>query len=863
MIYSLLFDPKNTYMYRNRCVFRWFKRFNVINYFLMRKLHYQIPMTMYKLQLWFVVLIMSLAVSPQILAQKTIIQGADRFGFVIKEQTYQHEFLATTVQIVTQPSHGNVQIATSGMLKTLNYQPDSDYKGNDMLLLKVTETSPGNPVAFYRYQLSIEDNHVLPADDFVSADAGTTITLNVLDNDIQLLDNGNLSIQRILSASAGTATVEGNTIKFVPTETKAGFAHISYRACDLISQRCGTGWAKIRYDLPTAANAMSFTMIEGASTNVHIPKGYTLQTAPLHGQFDALNEYAFDYKPNLGFSGQDEAIFVKNGINTALTVSFSVINTSATNQYAKEDYAWVRPNEQAILSPLCNDLGQFQINAFLQAADGQAALNQDNTQFSFAALSTEESQVAIPYQIIPLGLTPSSNVILEWSNQYVKLTNGFQKEADYQFEVYAGQATIIPLRSRLQNYAFTIINNNNGNKLKWYGGLNTVDINGQSYTGSDFFVYTPDQLSGFDHVSFSYCVGTECKASTMHFDILPANEGVNQLPGDVWPGDFNADGQVAINDALSLVTLFGQGQENNTEASPIFWGCESSLTGTLPDGTAAKNADANADGFIDLDDVNFITSNRNKFHAVSTLGYQFQKDLPIALISNGQPIKNGDTVSLKVQVGSLSNPVTNFAGVAFKLAFNEGTIVPGSMQFIPADNGFFGSQPTFSISNSGQTFDVATTSIRRIGATGNGEVGEIRFIVDDIIDGFKNGEELALEIHMQEVTHSNASGMLFSSDNNLTSLPIDPSALTNLSETNQINAVVWPNPTSRYFHVHVVGLHEIRDWQLVDVLGREIKGLIVSKNNDDLLFIHELPEGLYTLRLFTDSDQTAIPILVR
>ncbi|MBK7958388.1 MAG: hypothetical protein IPK03_09875 [Bacteroidetes bacterium] len=216
---------------------------------------------------------------------------------------------------------------------------------------------------------------------------------------------------------------------------------------------------------------------------------------------------------------------------------------------------------------------------------------------------------------------------------------------------------------------------------------------------------------------------------------------------NVWSGDINNDGICNHLDVLFWANVVNKKGLARHQIATV-WKPMAMIDAAWRDTSTLKTlsyyADANGDNTVDIMDTTAFQVNFGKTHPLTdSINYNLITDfnypiVPVELKVMNPSLKNQDTLTLRIQVGDFSNPLTNISGIAFTLEYNDNVFKNNSAFFYQTDNSWISHQATdkFSMletkSQAGQLFGV-DTRLARSKTNGGGGAGDIKIIIDDVI----------------------------------------------------------------------------------------------------------------------------------
>ena len=334
------------------------------------------------------------------------------------------------------------------------------------------------------------------------------------------------------------------------------------------------------------------------------------------------------------------------------------------------------------------------------------------------------------------------------------------------------------------------------------------------------------------------------------------------LGQQVWPGDINNNG--VVNNIDVLYWAVAKNATGDSRLSPTSDWVGQDLPAVLwdlnfPEGLNYAYADCDGDGDVDDDDKTIIENNFGEVHG-SVIPDQYatgnQGADPVLLLNpTTTVIPSGGTLEAGLSLGTQTDSISNFYGIAFTVAYDPDVVGNQGNDFeldILEDtwmNGM-GDDKVIKFLNNDRDNGIAQIAIVRknqVPVSGSGDIGIFSIVMEDIVVGLSSIN--TTDIKMVDI--------------GLVDSPIAPSevAFSVDSTTATVRPItrkgikLYPNPASgQQITLELEGTEEgIRLIQLFDTNGR----LISSKTFDTMgakqaLDIGDLPSGIYTFKVITD-----------
>ncbi|MCB0689110.1 MAG: T9SS type A sorting domain-containing protein, partial [Saprospiraceae bacterium] len=224
------------------------------------------------------------------------------------------------------------------------------------------------------------------------------------------------------------------------------------------------------------------------------------------------------------------------------------------------------------------------------------------------------------------------------------------------------------------------------------------------------------------------------------------------------------------------------------------------------------------------------------------LGYDA---VPLQLDVLTPVVQAGDWAVIEVSLGSSAYPVDDLLGMNFTLEIGSRFVDSSSVQFTLAEDGIF--NPTNSViafakSPKDGIIDVGIGKVDKEPIHGHGVVGQIKFIVEEDLNGFRSLDELFRKKLVGKRIGILGSKDLYALEDTEVYVTIRRDQLT----TDDIQ--IYPNPASDW----VTLPSNVRSGNLVNAYGQLVKDL---SSADLQMDVSNLPSGTYILELLLDNDK--------
>ncbi|OWY22318.1 T9SS C-terminal target domain-containing protein [Sphingobacteriales bacterium UPWRP_1] len=332
----------------------------------------------------------------------------------------------------------------------------------------------------------------------------------------------------------------------------------------------------------------------------------------------------------------------------------------------------------------------------------------------------------------------------------------------------------------------------------------------------------------------------------------------------VWPGDSNSDGISNAWDLLPLGMAYGAYGSPRDSVSNAWAGHNATdWPGSFGTALNYKYADCNGDGFINSNDVAAIEQNYGMTHevtAIPDMPYS-GSDVVISLEILNESVEIGDTVVANVLING-GDGIANVYGLAFSVNYNvvpdSGTVnVNFPLSFL--NDGY----NTISVQRqAGNNIEAAITRTDNVIASGSGLLGVVSFVMEDVLAGKTEEENLVLQF--TNITATNPDGT------KLSVLPQGDEVDIVLSDDAPAPAPdnmvrVFPVPANNSLTVQT-GNSGASRLQLLNPAGQIMcNQTLHEQQNTATLDTQMLPNGMYLLKLFTTTGVITqkVPVMHR
>jgi hypothetical protein len=766
---------------------------------------------------------------------------------------------------VTQmPVHGTFQLVESPPLNyTLTYTPDAGFIGSDQMRMVIWNS----PASFstVTINISVQPSFVEAVHDFAFTPLSTPISINVLENDIS--NTGIIYLKSIPLVNNGVASFSQGSeyIDFTPDPDFEGIAYLNYVVCDDIGT-CDDGTVSIIVYGPSAtvSDTMRIFTKKNLSQVVLVPDFFTLVSGPANGTFDNSGEFP-EYQPSFDFVGMDYIVFEYNDV--VKVVEIDVMDV-VENVFAVDDRIYMTSHQGTIeYNVLENDAYGPDAGCFYvgQAQFGTAVKKNNAGEILYTPPAGFFGVDWFTYTSKP----PMCSGPAEIATVYVFVSNYEPAASRYRLSTPKQTPLVLEYGAPVTNFLFTLTASPDlGEVLLLPGQVDTV-LFGQEISGYNLIIYNPDPAiaSGFDEFEIDYCVlntGGTCsftKTVKIEVDILDIGSGNGPQCFDdcVWAGDTNRDGIVNMEDLLPIGLAIGAVGKPRPEADMSAWYGqygEDWNAAFLGSGFDLKYLDANGDSIVSALDTAAISQFYGRTHNLNPRSVPFYEN-EIVLEGNifAEP---GDLIELKMMMGSPDSPAVDVYGFTFPFAYNPDIFIPATVEIDYYNQSWLSyNSPVLKMVRNDLEglIESGFTRTSGIAASGRGEIGAVRFVVTDNIDGLRgDGDEIVVNVGQGVATGMNGAGQTFGVNVKGVDIHIRLRPQDDEAEDRTLNPdllKVYPNPSRDILNIHLNGRREFERARIFNLMGQMVfdSGRMVS--NRAQLNVSILDNGLYFLSVNT------------
>lgn len=765
--------------------------------------------------------------------------------------------------------HGDVTItilqsggAGNPYIYRINYQPDPGFTGVDTFALQLNYVG-GYPYLVYRaFRVSVYPSIVTGRPDYAVTTAGTPVAIDVLANDTG--SNLPLSVTSLPLVNNGTASINANNeVVFTPAAGFSGVAHVNYVLCDALNS-CKTSHISIGVNNNAIPPNDTIRVATAKNTKLVIPltyDGYTLFQSPVNGSVVVQNGQSFSYTPNINYTGSDQFVLSNTayGPTAYKTVILEVLNTPTQNTMAMDDYVFTPVDQPISFNVRANDIGNLLVKSWVTPAGFPGTLSNTlgNGNVTFTPTPGFSGVATFFYRI---GNSQIAN--LEMASVHVIVGDLNPAAATFDLTTPAETPFVINYQIPFIGFDFSILDAPDNGYCSFFPGFSTQNINGQSVSGYNLLLYTPENgFVGTDEFEISYCVTANghCKSVKVVMNVVDifSTDGPYCVGDCVWAGDINNDGIVNNKDLLPLGYYIGYDGFVRPDATLEWYGQYSDdwnnpYTSSQID---VKHADTDGSGSITVDDTLAISLFYDQAHnLIPSIPPVAKNSLPFSMHVLTPNPGVGDLVEVEVSLGSITQPVTDVYGFTFDVSLSP-LVKDSALQMTYYDNSWLNlNAPSLWMDKNPRDGRLETAFTRTGGtsASGYGVVGKFDFIIIDVVIGGKPADKHALRVNMDGPTVMWGNGNITEGEDYAIEIPLR-SAQQPRVETTSADFFVYPSPANERISIHLNGDDTMEAISIHDATGRQVYYSADVMPEHMEIDISALPPGFYVASARTTS----------
>ncbi len=774
--------------------------------------------------------------------------------------------------ITKNAAHGNVSVSAmpGSVGRVIRYTPIANFIGLDTFVIKLEFQNAFPFITYQAYKVAVYPSWLNTQPDFAVSANGGVVVIPVLNNDNTSASP--LTVSAIPICNQGTATIGQNgEINFTPNAGFHGIAHLNYVVCDG-SENCKTENVDISVPVSAAPGTDTLQFATAKNTSLNMPlsyAGYSVFQSPARGTLQMPNPHSFIYKPTKDSIGLDVFVLrnITNQDTTYSLVKINVLNTPSPNKMAMNDYVFTPVNQAIVFNVRENDINGTTSNSITVTGilplppyfpgTLEVSYNNVNGQYRFTPNQNFKGIATFKYKV---GNSFPGGNNLETAEVSILVNDLVPAAATFNLTTPKETPIVLNYNIPFIGFDFGVNDPANHGSLEIHYGLDTIVINGQTITGYNMLVYTPNAgYVGADEMEINYCISSTGQCQIIKIDVSVLNmNGTFCVDDCVWTGDANYDGVVNARDLLPIGFFMGLAGNERPNAELEWYGQFGDNWNNPFSGFPInlKHADADGDGLVALSDTaalhRFYGNTHNLFPEIppSFKGDNgLQPGLKLISHDNVDEIQEGDHVELEISLGTAAKPIANLYGFVYKYQINSNWVISNLGMDFYADSWLAVNSPTIGFEKATQSnvLETGFTRTNGLAHSGQGKVAKLDFIIEDIIEGGKPGENALLRI-----LATGGEGMTGDGESlEIADVYLDLKVRTpgkSIEDNEQVaenDLFVFPNPTSDLAIFHLNGNNEINELRIFSPAGREVwnSGNVVWKHAE--VSVSDLPNGMY------------------
>ncbi|OAV42634.1 Ig-like domain-containing protein [Lewinella sp. 4G2] len=761
------------------------------------------------------------------------------------------------------PQHGEVTMVEDPIFNyTLTYTPDEDYVGLDQFLL--ISQPFGFNVQFTNYRVEVRKADIRALHDQAVTTAGQPVMIPVLDNDFSNV--GGIELTAVPVANAGTAEIVGDQVRFTPEPDFTGLADINYVICTN-GETCDLGTITVSVAGAAAGAGQRDTVRVFTKKNepqlIFADPAATPLTGPSHGaMIDSAGLMA--YAPNEDFTGDETLVYQDAAGNT--TVFEVTVLDLVDDQFTAEDRAYTPVDAPITFNVLHNDVYTVFADCVVYGAPRYGTITETNLRGE--VIYTPPTGWSGVDRFTYSSKAPGCNGEPELQTAYVFVSDYAPEDGLQVLTLPAGSS--LPITYDVPNGAASWSINSSPS----YGSL-IVD----AQNGGLIYTARATAAGQTDNFNVTYCLNADAGGNCAVSKVIPvavqitAGTAQNCNTAEcIWPGDVNNDGVVNVGDLLPIGRAMGKSGTPRLSGDATAWGGQTSEDwGQTLEGLDLKYADANGDQIISALDTQVVIANLGKAHRLTAKAQTFTTfELSIIGPAEAEP---GDLILLDIVAGTENVVVEDIYGFIFPFVYDPAALEPNSITLDFDESSWAGyGSPVISLSTNDEVAGILNMGMSRTNGratSGWGPLGQFSSVVVEDIYGFYGSDDTdggaGATGNDIELSFGGGTGMVTNQAGLEAAVRVNPTTvrIVNNSEdlgerdASDANAyldgklLTFPNPTSDRITVHLNGQQRFTALRLTDLTGRTVTNLKGLDTNHQILDLHQLSRGVYTLTVTT------------
>ncbi len=790
----------------------------------------------------------------------------NRNVFVGQTEQFTHPSGANTASITVNPKKGTCTVSGG----TVTYQTAASAAGEylDTFTVQYNIIKGVKYTDYVSYAVKVGNTFINAKTDYAFTNKNQDVIVDVLANDVVSHNKPfpvGLFLNSVSLSNNGTAIVANEKIKFTPDPNYVGLAYVSYVTCDDFYSNCKTATLNIQVNnTPQALNTnAAVSTSKDVAVNIMTPRDGFVASNAANGTVSFVENNAFRYKPNAGYTGADQIVFSNAALNMTHTVNIEVINKATGNQFAIDDVFFTAVNQPVTFDVLKNDRVINPLLAlYSQSNSSQGTVSAPDPvtrKFTFTPANGFEGIAKFTYNLKNQGGTPTTNSVDEWATVNIVVSNQYPSKQVFELKTPVNTPLVLNYNIPITGWNFSITDSTQHGELKYHPNYSTLNFSGQhSVSGHNLMVYTPTTgFVGTEEFELLYSIGTKTRSVKFVVLVEPVTPTLPQYCiGDcVWAGDANNDGIVDIVDLLPVGYCQGENGFGRPNPSTGWYGqFANNWQQPLMPGTNMKYIDSDGNGEVDGTDVQAIDLHYNKVHNITPEKPVNFKAIPLSFQLLTPNPQIGDLVEVDVLMGSTGNPATDMSGFTMTFPFDSNVINYQSLQMSFYQNSWMTyNSPILALGkkHSGNQIDFGMVRTGGSAASGIGKVAKLSFVIDDDVNGFRDEDGIyQASLQMSGGKTMGSDGIMYDIAPQSLALPINlKKGRTGFDAT---KVITYPNPASSELNIYINGGYEMSSYQVYNLAGQQLQNVNATGKSTQIN-VSNLVTGIYFVKIISDG----------
>ena len=578
---------------------------------------------------------------------------------------------------ITQASstQGTVTINTDG---SLLFEPVANFNGIATIVYSINDGQGGTDTATITVNINPVVDPPQAQEDFASVGVAGSVTITVLDNDINP-DGGTLTITQASSPNGQVVINNDGTLTFIPDADFNGDAQISYSIADN-NGNTSTALVSVSVNsinnLPIVANETLSVVEDSGQTPIDVlsndsdPDGDTLtlnDASAAHGTLTFGSDGSLLYQPDPDFSGNDQIVYTVSDGNGGLvsgTVNVTVVPVNDP-PVANDDSASLGESGTVTINILANDTdADGDALTVIQASSdqGSVTINSDGT-LIFEPNNLANGTATITYTIADTSGSNSTATVTITIN----ISNALPIALADSAEVLEDSSETL----------IDVLNNDSDADGDLLSVSQATALNGSVIINDDgSLTYTPNaNFNGFDTISYTVSDGNGGTATaTVAVTVLPVNDA---------PIAINDTAAVAQNSQDNRINVLVNDSDPDGDSLTVIQA--NATNGTVTIGNDGLLQYTPNSGFVGTDTITYVISDSNGEEATATVSIEvLGSNQPPIAINDSATMANNASITL-LPLDNDSDPDGDTITLVSATASNGSVIVnsDGSLTYTP------------------------------------------------------------------------------------------------------------------------------------------------------------------------------------